>query len=75
MYNKFKSLLSVGQCNIQGQFIKFSGISESLVDISGNFILVEFGRILRLIKLGRFLRYVDISGNFKLVNPSGFFKF
>jgi len=44
--------------------------------ISGNLILVGFGRILRLIELSGFLRYkVDISGNFRLVGPSGFSRF
>ena len=47
----------------------FSGNSRSLVDISGIFISVEFGRILRLVESGRFLRYrVDISGNLRLVD-------
>ena len=53
----------------------FGGISKSLVDISGNFILVEFNRIPRLVELGRFLRYVDISGNFRLVGLSRFSRF
>ena len=43
------------------------------MDISRIFILVEFGRILRLIESSRFLRYrVDISRNLKLVDLSGF---
>jgi len=47
------------------------------VDVNRNLILVEFGKILRLVKLGRlFFRYnVDISGNFRLIDPSRFFKF
>ena len=54
----------------------FSGNSRSLVDISGIFILVEFGRILRLVESSRFLRCrVDISRNLRLVDLSGFFKF
>ena len=32
------------------------------MDISGIFILVEFGRILRLVESGRNLRLVDLSG-------------
>ena len=44
----------------------FSGIFRSLVDISGNLTLVEFGG---------FLGYIYISGNFRLVGPSGFSKF
>ena len=53
----------------------FSGISRSLVDISGNLILVEFSRIPRLVESGRFLRYIYISRKFRLVGPSGFSKF
>jgi len=46
------------------------------VDVSGNLILVEFGRILRLVELGEPFRYrVDVSGNFRLVGSSGFFRF
>jgi hypothetical protein len=46
------------------------------VDISGIFILVEFGRILGLVELGRFLRYrVDISRNLRLVDLSRFPRF
>ena len=53
----------------------FSGISKSLVDISGNLTLVEFSRIPRLVESGRFLGYVYVSGNFRLVGPSGFSRF
>ena len=54
----------------------FSGNSRSLVDISGIFILVEFGRILRLVESSRFLRYrVDISRNLRLVDLSRFPRF
>ena len=46
----------------------FSGNSRSLVDISGIFILVEFGRILGLVESGGFLRYrVDVGGNLAFV--------
>ena len=46
----------------------FSRNSRSLVDISGIFILVEFGRILGLVESSGFLRCrVDISGIFILV--------
>ena len=46
------------------------------MNVSRNLILVEFGRILRLVELGGLFGYrVDISGNFRLVNPGGFFKF
>ena len=39
------------------------------MDISGNLILVEFGKILRLVESSRFLRYrVDISRSFILVD-------
>ena len=62
----------MGRCNTQSQFIEFSGISRSLVDISGNLILVEFSGIPKLVKSGGFLRYINFSRNFRLVNPSGF---
>jgi len=51
-------------------------IFRFLVDVSGNLILVEFSRILRLVELGGLLRYrVDISRNFRLVNSGRFFRF
>ena len=54
----------------------FSRNSRSLVDISRIFILVEFGRILRLVKFSGFLRYrVNISRNLRLVDLSRFPKF
>ena len=46
------------------------------MDISGIFILVEFGGILRLVESGGFLRYrVGISENLRLVDLSGFLRF
>jgi hypothetical protein len=46
------------------------------VDISGIFISVEFGRILRLVESGGFLRYrVDIGGNLRLVDLGRFPRF
>jgi hypothetical protein len=46
------------------------------VDISGIFILVEFGRILRLVESSRILRYrVDIGRNLRLVDLSRFPRF
>ena len=64
MYTKLKLLLSLGRYSSWGRFIGFSRNSRSLVDISGIFILVEFGRILRLVESSRFLRCrVDISRN------------
>ena len=45
------------------------------MDIGRNLILVEFGKIPRLVELGRFLGYVYISGNFRLVGPSRFSRF
>jgi hypothetical protein len=46
------------------------------VDISGIFILVEFGGILRLVESGGFLRCrIDISGNLKLVDLGRFPRF
>ena len=47
-----------------------------MVDISGNLILVEFSRIVRLVESSRFLRYrVDISRNLRLVDLSRFPRF
>ena len=52
----------------------FSIIFRFLVDVSGNLILVEFSRILKLVELGGLLKYrVDISRNFRLVDSSRFF--
>jgi hypothetical protein len=46
------------------------------VDISRTFVLVEFGRILRLVESSRFLRYrVDIGRNLRLVDLSRFPRF
>jgi len=46
------------------------------VGVSRILILVEFGKILRLVESGGFLRYrVDSYRNFRLVDPSGFFRF
>ena len=53
----------------------FGRISRSLVDIGRNLILVEFGRVPRLVELGGFLRYVYINRNFRLVGPSRFSRF
>ena len=54
----------------------FSRNSRSLVDISGIFILVEFGRILRLVESSGFLRCrVDISRNLRLVDLGRFPRF
>ena len=47
-----------------------------MVGISRIFILVEFGRILRLVESSRILRYrVDISRNLRLVDLSRFPRF
>ena len=46
------------------------------MDISRIFILVEFGRILRLVESSRFLKYrVDINRNLRLVDLSRFLRF
>ena len=46
------------------------------MDISGNFISIEFGGIPRLVKSNKFLRCgVDISKNLKLIDFSKFLKF
>ena len=56
--------------------MEFSRFFKSLMDISRNLILVEFGRIYRLVKSSGFLRQgVDISGNLRLMDPGGFPKF
>ena len=54
----------------------FSGIFRSLVDISGNLMLVEFSKIPRLVESSKFLRRgVHISGIFRLVELSGFLRY
>ena len=54
----------------------FSRNSRSSVDISRIFILVEFGRIPRLVESSKFLRCrVDINRNLRLVDFSRFPKF
>ena len=46
------------------------------MDISGIFILVEFGGIFKLVEFSGFFRCrVNISGNFRLVDFSGFLIF
>ena len=76
LYIRFKLLLSLGWCGSQDQFISFSIIFKPLVDIGGNLILVEFGRILGLVELSRFFRYrVDISRNLRLIDLSRFPRF
>ena len=56
--------------------MEFSGNFRSLIDVSGNFILIKFSGIPKLVEFSRFLRHrVDVSGNFKLINFSGFPKF
>ena len=56
--------------------MKFSKFFRSLIDVSGNFILVEFSKISKLVEFSRFLRQkVDIGGNLRLINPSGFPRF
>ena len=78
-----KLLLGLGQCSVRGQFVGFSGIFGSLVDISGNFMLVGFGGILGLVEssgffvygvgIGRILMSVDFGRSSGLVESSGFF--
>jgi len=56
--------------------VGFSRIFRSLIGISRNLILVEFGRIPRLVESGRFLRRrVDISRNLRLIDFSRFLRF
>ena len=46
------------------------------MDVNRNLILVEFGKISKLMEFNRFFRYrVDISKNLKLIDPSRFPKF
>ena len=54
--------------------MEFSGNFGSLVDISGNFILVGFNGILRSVESSGFFIYrVDINGISRLVESGGFF--
>ena len=56
--------------------MEFSKNFRSLIDISGNFLLMEFGGISRLVKFNKFLRRrVDISGNLRLMDFSRFPRF
>jgi hypothetical protein len=56
--------------------MEFNRNFRSLIDVGGNFILIEFGRIPRLVKSSKFLRRrVDISRNLKLKDFSKFPKF
>ena len=56
--------------------MEFGKFLRCRVDISRIFMLVEFGRILRLVEFGGFLRYrVDISRSLRLVDLSRFPKF
>ena len=56
--------------------MEFSEVFRSLTDISGNLILVEFGKISGLVESSGFLRRrVDISKNLRLMDPSGFPRF
>ena len=46
------------------------------MDVSGNFILMEFSGIPRLVKFSKFLkRRVDIGGNLRLMDFSKFLRF
>ena len=56
--------------------MEFSRFFKSLIDISRNLILVEFGGISKLVKSSGFFRQgVDISKNLKLINSGGFPEF
>ena len=56
--------------------MEFNRNFKSLIDVSGNFILMKFGGISRLVKSSKFLRYrVDISRNLRLMDFSRFPKF
>ena len=46
------------------------------MDVSGNFMSMEFGGISKLVKFSKFLRHrVDISRNLRLIDFSGFLRF
>ena len=46
------------------------------MDVSENFMLIEFSGIPRLMKSSKFLRYgVDIDRNLRLIDFSGFLRF
>ena len=56
--------------------MEFNRNFKFLIDISGNFILMEFGKIFKLVEFSKFLKCrVDISGNLRLINFSEFFRF
>ena len=56
--------------------MEFSRNFKSLIDVSGNFILMEFGGISMLVKFSKFLKHrVDISRNLRLIDFSRFFRF
>ena len=56
--------------------MEFNRNFKSLIDVSGNFILIEFGGIPRLVKSSKFLRYkVDINRNLRLMDFSKFPRF
>ena len=55
------------------QELLFSRISRSLIDISRNLILVEFGRLVESSRILR--RGVDISRNPRLIDFSRFLRF
>ena len=56
--------------------MEFSGNFKSLMDINGNFMLIEFGGIPELVKSNKFLRHgVDISENLRLIDFSKFLRF
>ena len=65
----------MGRYNAWSRFVGFSRISKSLVDIGRNLILVEFGKIPRLVESGGFLGYIDIGRNLRLIDPSRLFRF
>ena len=53
-----------------GEFFRYK------VNISGNFTLIKFDGISKLVKSNKFLRHrVDINGNLKLIDFSRFLRF
>jgi hypothetical protein len=56
--------------------MEFSRNFRSLIDISGNFISMEFSGIPKLVESSKFLKHrVDIGRNLRLIDFSGFLRF
>ena len=65
--SKFKLLLSLRRRSSYNRFVGLGRNFRFLIGISRNLILVEFGRIPRLVESSRFFGYrVDVSRNLRL---------